>query len=91
MIKINTPPVIKITSPIDMSNKRYYFEDLIEFDARETYDADGDVLKFNWKTKYTTKLGQEKEAKIGNTDLFLTKLQPMTSKRLHFTIFWKLD
>jgi hypothetical protein len=76
LIHINTPPVINIVSPLDMSKMRYYFEDFIEFDARNSFDADDDVFKFIWKTKYTTKLGQEKENTIGRTDYFLTKLQP---------------
>jgi type II secretory pathway pseudopilin PulG len=76
LIHINTPPVIGITSPLEISKMRYYFEDFIEFDARNSFDADDDVLKFIWKTKYTTKLGQEKENTIGHSEHFLTKLQP---------------
>jgi hypothetical protein len=76
-IIINSPPIIKVTSPKDVVRQKYYYEDSIEFDARNTFDIDEqDSLTFFWKTRITTITGQVKEYTIGNSKYFFIRLQP---------------
>lgn len=40
---INSPPMAIITAP-----EKAYFGDLIEFDASESYDEDGEIISYRW-------------------------------------------
>lgn len=72
-VTINSPPVIIITSPIN--NTKHYFEDLIEFDAQNTYDPDEtDKLAFYWFTTYTSSIGVQLVQPIGHGATITTTL-----------------
>jgi hypothetical protein len=73
-IRVNSPPIVKISSPIN--NTKFYIDDPVEFDASATFDPDAnDVLSYFWVFSYTNQFGLKITDPLSSSPTFKHELK----------------